>query len=223
MSGDVTPYTGLVTSEHADKPNFVATVALLTQGLADLQDALAGLPGKYDLDAAVGVQLDAVGEWVGRTRFLSEPLTGVYFTFDDATLGFDQGTWLGPFDPTTGLVALGDEAYRTLLRATIVANQWDGTVSSAYTAWDVLFAGQDLTLVIQDNGDMTMLFALIGALPDAVTLALLTTGQLLGLKPGGVRIAGYVVPTVTDAPYFGFDAQTAAVSGFDTGAFGQFI
>lgn len=223
MSADITKYVELITSEHNQKPNLLATVSLLVHGLADTAAVLATIPGLYDLDVAVGGQEDTVGQWVGRTRFLTEPLTGVYFSFDTAGLGFDQGVWLGPFDPTTGLVALFDEAYRVLLKATIAANQWDGTIPGAYAAWDVLFAGDDFTLLIFDHGDMTMTVGFIGASPDLVTLGLLETGQLLKLKPAGVRIDYYVIPSVPDVPLFGFDLENSSISGFDVGAWGTLI
>lgn len=219
MSGDVTPYLGLVTSEHQGKPNFTATVTTSVQPFADSQDVLASMPALYDLDLAVGAQLDTVGLWIGRTRFLSVPLTNVYFSFDTTGLGFDQGTLFGPFDPTTGLVALPGANYRILLRAVAAANQWDGTIPGAYTIWNTLFAGTGFGILIFDNEDMTMDLALTGPLPDAVTLALFAGGYL-SLKPGGVRINNFITPTVPDAPYFGFDLENSGISGFDVGAFG---
>ncbi|MGC7970039.1 DUF2612 domain-containing protein, partial [Salmonella enterica] len=72
------------------------------------------LPFDFDLDQAIGVQLDAVGEWVGISRNITVPLAGVYFSFDIAGLGFDQGVWKGPFDPDTGLTTLDDDTYRLL-------------------------------------------------------------------------------------------------------------
>src|ERR1039458_1627914 len=137
--GDPTYYLRLVTSEHIDKPNFIATLTAVLQPLADVQVRLAGMPGIFDLDVAVGDQEDKTGQWVGISRELQEPLTGVYFSLDTVGLGFDQGTWKGPFDPSTYLTALPDDAYRLLLRAKILNNKWDGTIPGAYAAWAELF------------------------------------------------------------------------------------
>jgi hypothetical protein len=41
---------------------------------------------------------------------------------------------------------------------------------------------------------------------------------LLTAKPAGVQIDAFLTPSVSDAPYFGFDAETSAISGFDVGA-----
>lgn len=218
----VSDYTSLITSEH-QKPKFLAMVSVLAQWAVDRQNLLQSIrgtdenPGLYDIDVAVDQQLDRVGEWVGRSRQLDIPLTDVYFSFDETGLGFDQGTWFGPFDPVTGLVSLPDDTYRILLYATIAANNWDGTIPSAYEAWNTIFEPLGYQILIQNNQDMTMDIALIGPMPDAVTLALFVGGYL-SLIPAGVGVNNYYLPTVPDSPVFGFDAQNNGIAGFDTGA-----
>jgi hypothetical protein len=217
MAGDITPYPSLITSQHTERLDYMAVITALVQPAADAIAVLQSMPAKFDLDAAVGTQLDIVGEWIGQSRYLTVPLTDVYFSFDIAGLGFDQGTWLGPFDPVTGLIALPDDAYRTLLRARIANNQWAGNVPDAYQFLDDVFP--DNVVFIQDNSDMSMYVGVVGAAAlDAVSYALLTGGYL-DVKPSGVRIAGYVTPSVEGEPIFGFDVQNDLISGFDTGAF----
>ena len=216
MSAALTDYTSLITSEHQSAPKFMAMVSLFAQWAVDRRNMLASIPTLYDIDSAVGQQLDRVGEWVGISRNLSLPLTGVYFSLDTTGLGFDQGTWLGPFDPTTGLVSLPDDQYRILLYATIAANNWDGTVPGAYAAWNTVFQPLGYSILISDNQDMTMSVVLVGPSPDAVTLALFTGGYL-NLRPAGVGITNYYLPSVPESPVFGFDVETAAISGFDVG------
>lgn len=212
-------YVGLVTSQHADKPRFVATIAALVQPLADAQAMLSAMPGDFDLDAATGAQLDAIGLWVGQSRALTAPLNNVYFSLDTDGLGLDQGYLKGPYDPTTGVISLADAEYRTLIRFRIAANRWDGTIEGAYAAWSVLFGG-GLTLLIEDFGDMSMTVGVVSAAPlDAVTLALILNGYI-GLKPSGVRINAYLTPSVSGRPFFGFDLDTATVAGLDIGAWG---
>lgn len=217
MTVDISQYTSLITSEHNQKPRFMAMVSLLAQWGVDRQNMLASIPGLFDIDNAVGQQLDWIGQWVGISRNLSVPLTGVYFSFDTAGIGFDQGTWFGPFDPTTGLVALPDAQYRTLLYAVIAANNWDGTVPGAYAAWNTIFEPLGYSILIDDNQDMTMNAVLVGPSADAVTLALFTGGYL-NLRPAGVGITNYYTTSITGAPVFGFDAENSGVSGFNVGA-----
>lgn len=217
--GTVATWAGKITSKFQSKPNFMNTLAADVQPLADLLTQISLIPSLLDLDAAVGQQLDLVGQWIGITRFINTPLTGVYFAFDTTGVGFDQGTWFGPYNPVTGVTRLSDDAYRLLLRAKIAANHWNGTVPAAYAAWEELFPSTAFTVLVQDTGGMSMLYALLGSIPDAVTTALFTGGYL-GLKPSGVKLDAYMLPSIPNVPYFGFDAQNSAVAGFDTGAWG---
>jgi len=66
-------YTDLIVSQHR-QPNFVATVEAVTGSLAGLLDLLEEMRRAFDLDTAVGVQLDQVGEWIGRSRRIKTPL-----------------------------------------------------------------------------------------------------------------------------------------------------
>ena len=217
MTAELSQYTSLITSEHNQKPKFMAMVSLLAQWAVDRQNRLASIPALYDIDQAVATQLDAVGLWVGASRNLSVPLTGVYFSLDVAGLGLDQGVIQGPFDPTTGLVSLPDEQYRILLYATIAANNWDGTVPGAYAAFNTIFEPLGFSILIQDYQNMTMGIALIGPTPDAVTLALFKGGYL-NLIPAGVGVAFYFQQSIPGVPVFGLDAENSSIAGLDVGA-----
>lgn len=136
---DTSDYTGLITNEHSDKPKYMAMVGVVAQPLVDALNVSQGLSADFDLDLAIGAQLDQVGLWVGIGRRINTPLTGVYFSFDTEGLGFGQGVWKGPFDPDTGVIELDDETYRLLLRAKIAANHWDGTMETSKAILDAVF------------------------------------------------------------------------------------
>ncbi|KVP48384.1 DUF2612 domain-containing protein [Burkholderia ubonensis] len=216
---DPNDYTALITSEHRDKPRYMATITAVVQPLVDQMNLLASMPGKFDLDVAVGDQLDTVGLWVGVSRRIRTPLTGIYFSFDTAGLGFDQGIWKGPFDPDTGLTVLDDDTYRLVIRAKIGANRWDGTLASSAAILNSIF-GSDTHVFIEDHQDMSMTIGISGKVPSAVFLALLAGGYI-PLKPEGVRVNYTIVTTVDGAPMFGFDMLGPYVSGFDAGAWGK--
>ncbi|WP_321789393.1 DUF2612 domain-containing protein [Burkholderia pyrrocinia] len=218
---DLTDYTALITSEHRDKPKFMATIAAVVQPLVDQVNLLQSMPGKFDLDNAVGVQLDDVGLWVGVSRKIRTPLTGVYFSFDIAGLGFDQGTWKGPFDPDTGLTVLDDDTYRLVIRAKIGANHWDGTLEQSAAILNSIFDA-DTHVFIEDRQDMSMTIGIAGKVPPATFLALLSGGYI-PLKPEGVRVNYTIVTTVDGAPLFGFDMNSPLVAGFDVGAWGRSV
>lgn len=194
-------------------------LSAVLQPIVDSSVVMAAMAALFDIDTAVGAQLDIVGQWVGVSRRLREPITGVYFTLGDAALGFGSGVWKNPFDPVDYLVDLPDDIYRLLLRAKVLNNHWDGTVEQAYLIWDVVFEGTDTGILIQDLGGMHMLFALTGALPNPTTLALYLGGYLNNV-PSGVKVDAYMTPSVPDTPYFGFGVVNSAIAGFGTGAWG---
>ena len=217
-------YLELVTSEHRTRARFIETVKLVCQGHVDNIWAVLSLSTAFDLDTAVGSQLDVVGEWVGVSRFVPEPLVGVYFSLDSAPLGLDLGYLQGPYDPTQGLVELNDATFRLLLRARIASNNWDGTIPSAMRALLTLFANSETPgaqIFIQDDGGMRMTFAAAGQPPGAAFLSILANG-LLGLKPSGVG-ADYIQTSVASAPLFGLDVSNGYIDGLDVGALGVVI
>lgn len=210
-------YTDLVTSEHAPRPKFIAVIDVSTKPSVEQQAIIEALPDDYDLDLAVGAQLDAVGKWVGITRFILTPLTGVYFSWGVAGVGWGEGYWRGPFDPLQGITTLSDDFYRLLLRATIALNQWDGTLQSAIDAIAPLFP--DNFVYLQDNQDMSISIAVSGPRLDVILAALLSGGYL-ALKPVGVRI-NYYFPSAPTGPVFGFGAESDYIGGWGRGSWGS--
>lgn len=212
-------YISLLAGEHRGKPKFEATVSLLTAPLVSLQRFLEGLPQQFDLDEAVGVQLDIDGLWIGRSRQIEVPLPDVFFSFDIPGLGFDQGVWFGPFTPSEGLTSFDDETYRQLLRAKIVANQWNGTITQMQQALQTILNPYPSTIFgIIDNYDMTMDIGISGQYPPRLIFYMIT-GNYVPFKPEGVRLNIYVTSYET-APLFGLDVETSFISGLDIGAWG---
>lgn len=214
----VSDYTGLITSQHATKQKFMATVKALVQPAVDNQNVLAFLASHcFDLDEAVGVQLDQIGLWVGRSREVQIPLSGVYFSLDTVNLGFDQGNWQGPFDAATGVTLLDDTTYRALLRAKIIMNHWDGSAVQAASAINKLFGSSPGTFAtVQDNQDMTMTVGVSGVVPSAALISMLQNGEF-DVQPVGVGI-NYLITSVNTTALFGFDVETSAIAGFDVGS-----
>jgi hypothetical protein len=220
-------YLGLITSWHSDKPRFVNTVATLIQPLVDAQDMLTKLTFDFDLDTAIGVQLDMVGQWIGRTRYVTTPITNVFFSFDDgggARTGFDQGIWLGPYDPTDGVVALDDDTYRAILKLQAIANQWDGTLPSIADDLDRVFPG----IAIQDLGDtptglMSMDVLIPATMISSLLLAILE--QDFPVKPAAVHV-NFIETTLSTQPIFAFDVDGSSgglLGGFDQAAWGIIV
>lgn len=143
-------YLAKIPPLHATRPKFMAEVALCMAALADAQTFLASLPAAFDLDFAIGVQLDATGAWIGYSRFVPVPIPNAAFSFDTPGLGFDQGYWLGTFGaPATVLDRLDDDTYRRLLYAGRMVNQSDGSIPDIQAALSEYF---DTPMAVVDLG-----------------------------------------------------------------------
>jgi hypothetical protein len=210
-------YTQLITSEHNQRPKFMAMVSLLVQASQDTQDVLGTFPQLFDIEQAVGDQLDKLGVWIGASRKLTEPLAGVFFSLGVAGLGLGEGTWFSSFDSIGGLIILPDDSYRILLLSLIASNQWDGTIPGAYQILQLLYDLTGTQILIQDNQDMTISVIVLATSVDAVFSALLHAGLII-MRPAGVSIAGYFRAQV---PVFGLGSDTAIIGGLGRGRWMQ--
>lgn len=189
---DIARYVALATSEHADKPNFVAWLSALLTLVDDCTACASSIDGALDLDAAVGVQLDVVGALVGVARQMSfQPTGGVSPILDDAT-------------------------YRLAIRARIAKNAWDGTITSIYSIWNLLFAGTPIYLLLHDNQDMSLTATVIG-MTSTIQQDLVNHGLLLP-KPEGVLLQ---TATPTNK-VFAYGLESTAFGGYGEGYWTQY-
>ncbi|MGQ5288438.1 DUF2612 domain-containing protein [Pectobacterium actinidiae] len=213
-------YTELITNYHAQKPIFVQHIDLSTRPLIDIANQLQSLINAFDIDHAVGDQLDVLGEWIGRSRAVRQPIIGVYFSLDSDDVGFDQGVWQRKFDPDTGFVDLTDEAYRAVLRTKIAINQWDGQNDSLPEILDFATDGSGLRMQIVDNQDMTIsVWVFPDVSIDSVSreiLAVIRQGYLT-VKAAGVFSEEILYPSAGNK-FFSFDIENQYNAGFDQGA-----
>lgn len=209
----ITDYLNLITSAYREKPKFIATVSLDVSVQVRVQELLLSMIPIFDLDIAVGDQLDIIGQWVGISRNVSIPIPNVYFSWDaDYTLGWDYGSWQPALSPTS-VTSLPDDAYRLVIKAKIAANNWNGTTPAAYAIWEQLFP--QYVILIQDNQNMTYDLIILGGIVDSLTLALLNEGYI-SLKPEGVRIAA-IYTAIDTGPVFGWDLDNGNIEGWDQG------
>lgn len=223
-------YTDRITNYHAGKPKFFAHVDLSTRPLSDVSDAMSRLIPDFDIDTAVGVQLDVVGEWVGRSRRVATPVTGIYFSWDTELVGWDQGIWQGPYDPNDGFIDISDEIYRLMLKVKVAINNWDGQNDSLPSILDAALAGSGIRMAIVDNQDMTIS---VWVFPETdisdVSLELIAAIKqgYLTVKSAGVWAGDVETPSVETpsegSKFFGFDMDNEYIGGFDVGAWGTIL
>lgn len=218
-------YTDLITNYHSQKPLFVDHIDLITRPLSDVADAMTALITEFDIDEAIGVQLDILGKWIGRTRVVSQPISGIYFSFDTDGLGFDQGVWQGPYDPDAGFTNLSDETYRIILKAKIAINHWNGTNETLPAILETALTGSGLKMQIVDNQDMTIsvwVFPEVDISTVSLELIAAIRQGYLTVKAAGVWAGDIQTPSIetpsTGNKFFGFDMDNDYIAGFDSGA-----
>jgi hypothetical protein len=153
-------YLALLTSEYQapTSPKTRAFLQAMLQKFDDASQCLVTMDLAWDLDTAVGVQLDTLGQIAGVSRVL-------------------------PFQPSGGLSPiLGDSDYRLLIKAQIAQNQWDGTIDSLQTIWQSLFPGGSITIF--DHQDMTANILVSGAF-SSIVLDMINNGLIVP-RPEGV-------------------------------------
>lgn len=227
----MTDYTTLITSEHSDKPNFVATVSLMANTIGDITALIQSFPALFDLDTAIAAQLDVDGQWIGFSRTVGGVLLVQFYGFadDPSALGFGElgnpsvgGRYIELGEDTSQTATLADPEYRLLLRAKILQNQWDGTVALFEQAIaDII--GIPTTVI--DPGTQVVLI-LPSASIDPVLSQLLTSYDLIP-RAAGVRYqyvfpaSGYAWTTVgtASAPTLTTLQKTSGSNAWDSSAF----
>ena len=126
-------YLNVVTSEYRDKAKARAFLKAKIDFIEDLMKCLAGMPENFDLDKAVGKQLDILGEIIGASRIVSVSSTEAFY--------------------------LTDEDYKIYIKSKIAKNVWNGEIDSLQNVWYELF-GKYLGIV--DNQDMSINVYIIG-------------------------------------------------------------
>lgn len=162
-------YLDNITSQHRDKPKFIAWLSSSLNIIDHAYIMTKNMDNDFDLDNAIGQQLDILGQIIGRKRTLTfQPLNG--------------------HNPV-----LDDETYRLVLRAKVAMNMWDGKTESAYEIWNNIF--DDIGLQLQDNQDMS-LTAYVTGYVNQIRQDLIQHGYIVP-KPEGVRI-NYIGRTPID-------------------------
>jgi hypothetical protein len=231
VSSIINYYVDLLIIQYADKPKARATIALYIEELMatgilfDVRDA-------FNLETAIGVQLDIIGKYVDLDRFYSSSdLSGDYFGFADAAdiggtsaniVGFDDaaapdktGFFLDASEVISNNMRLNDDAFRTLIKFRIVQNNSDHSVKSIT---DSIFAFFNTSVLVKDNLDMTMTY-FVGDYSNSLIRAALQKKVLP--KPMGVRLEA-----LNGNQFFGFadaanlDIERSYLSGFNDAAVG---
>ena len=184
-----------VTEQFKNKRIYDKYLQMLLSGKAELQSVIKDTMQLRSIDTAVGVQLDVIGEIVGRPRGLVTSEIFNYFGFDGAMQGesFSSttdptvgGQWYSLDAPVGISRAPSDDEYRLILKAKIIKNRTLARPEDVIAAYKFLFGASQVT--IDEAGPAEVRIG-IGKILNNVERGLLFdlggAGQLLP-KPVGV-------------------------------------
>lgn len=193
-------YTDRITNYNATKQKYFSHIALSTQPLIDVSSTLSGFIADFDIDTAVGVQLDSLGIWIGRSRIINSQT----------------------LNPDSGYTVLSDDTYRIILKAKIAINNWNGQNGTLPEILDAATAGSGLKMQILDNQDMTISVLIFPETDmsdiSSELLAAISAGYLT-VKAAGVLCNGIEIPS-EGSRFFGFDIENEYIAGFEEAAWG---
>ena len=185
-------YRRLLTSEYKTRPKLTSWLLwLISEGLV-YNSVLQEILDAFNLDTAVGAQLDTLGKIAGVGRLLN-------------------------FYPSGGeSPVMDDDTYRLVIKARLLQNVWKGNLAELYDAWSVLFPG--ISLQIQDlqsqsEGDAMTYNVVISGEFTSLMRELIVNGYIVP-KPEGVRINNLLITDTTGKPLFAYDYDDADYSGY---------
>ena len=181
LADQVSYYVALLALQYRTKSRATQNIAIyVKQVLADM--LVYQLQNCFDVDTAVGQQLDIIGKYVGVPRASGSPIPKPYFGFtlyggsstpnvngfrSYSNLGLNaQGIFLQYGSAALQYTDLPDTAYALLIKLKIFLNSNDARLSSIQYYLRTYLTGL-VTLV--DNMDMTLTYTVTASLPPSIT------------------------------------------------------
>lgn len=205
-------------AQYADKPKTVAWYNITPNMAQPLFDTFDAVRMSYDIDTAVGAQLDVIGRIVVIDRGFES-----FVVFDPDTYfgGVGDACQFGGIDSQFESVGevlsqeVSDAIFRVLIRAKIAKNNNDATLDGIASALSFITESSPIRVV--DNENMTMSVSFGSELTDIERFVFNTFDVVP--RPQGVRFLGYVEETAITqfGGAFGF-GDTRASFGFYFGA-----
>jgi hypothetical protein len=198
-------YVKTLIMEYLDKPKAKATIQVLIDALM-IFDLIVDVRDGYNVDDAVGVQLDVLGKYAGIGRNITGFSTSIsYFGFlvygeTPPKTGIVSYLTYGATSPTSRyrryidtnstIYSMADAQYRVMVQMGFFKNHSNASLESIDFMMGVIF-GTRWELI--DNGDMVLRY--IFQESDQLTIAI---AEFVGLipKPTGVGLEIDIVPDI---------------------------
>lgn len=226
--------SNLLIKQYWEKPKAKAEIEMLAASWDKARNLLAMLDPAFDLDNAVGAQLDVLGRIVGISRSAPGVIPKIYFGFsinpdsEGFSDKFNQLRVGGPlFDkfsvPFTSL-QLGDSDYRFFIRVKASLNRASAYLKSNdyISIQDVILSAFEGRAYVIDNLDMTLTLYV----SPSVSLDRLRLIQALNLLPKPQAVRYKVLIQAEPGATFGFRNNPASrgfSSKFDSSRQGGYL
>lgn len=159
----VKSYVDLLILQYREKANARATIDVQVRPVI-IDQIPTEVENAFDIETAVGAQLDTLGKYVGVSR-------------DGYTL--EQGA-----------ISLDDSDYRQLIKMVIIKNNSGSSLETIQSLLSANFPGQ---IFVSDNQTMGLNYVLVNSLGTDDLLEIIVTGGYLP-KPMGVQVSSTIVP-----------------------------
>lgn len=177
-------------AQYRDKPKAVAWYAIARELGGSLEAAAQAVRKSYDIDTAVGEQLNVIGRIVVAPRSFvgAYPMNpGLFDLTDGDEFGDDDAMFSALAIDQDG--ELSDELYRLVIKAKIIKNNGDATIENILDGMNFLLPNAEV-LRVTDGEDMSFSIEFYGQINNLERFALLNAG--LVPKPQAVRFNGFL-------------------------------
>lgn len=216
MTDFVKEYLNLIIFQYQDKPKFISELTSILNKVEEVKILNEKLLKSFDLDKAVGNQLDIIGRIVGLPRRTESIVPKAYFGFVDKNinaLGFG-GSFFNLGDELYSELVLNDSDYRFFIKCKIANNLMKNNIHSINEIIAFLFSDN---AYVEDNRDTT--FNLY--INENVDFRLVQYAKSLNLLPRPQTIEYNLVRTIS-AKTFGFRDINPNAWGFG-GSFSKIL
>ncbi len=179
-------------AQYRTKPRAVAWYNIVRSLAAEIESAADAVRIMYEIDTAVGEQLNILGRIVVIDRNYIAPVPMVATQFAASTdnpgeFGNDSAMFSAlSIDSDSELT---DELYRLIIKSKIIKNNSDATIESILFGMNFMLPNAEV-LRVTDNEDMSFTVEFYGNITEVERYAVLNS--TLVPKPQGVRFGGFL-------------------------------
>ena len=177
-------------AQYRTKPKAVAWYQITRKLAAELEDPATAVRVMYDIDTAVGEQLNIIGRIVVVDRTFTGEVAlhpGLFAEPDGAEFGDEEAVFAAPYVDQDG--QMSDDLYRLVIKSKIIKNNSDATIDSILYGMNFLLPHAEV-LRVTDGEDMSFSVEFYGQITNLERWALLNVK--LVPKPQGVRFNGFL-------------------------------